>query len=281
MDKKALGKGLSALIPQKKEVEHDGDILYIATRRIEDSNFQPRTDYNDDKLNSLKESIKEKGILQPILVRRQNDGFEVIAGERRLKAARALSLEEIPAIVRDVTDKEALVIALIENIQREELNPIEEAESYKRLIDEFQYTQEQIAVSVGKDRSTVSNLLRLLNLSEEIKKAVVQGLLSAGHARTLLSIESDEERVLIYNIAVKKEMSVRELENLIKSKAQSGARRERQEKTKAQDILAVEESLQKLLGTKVRITPSKKRGKIVIDYYSTEDLDRIVRSMIQ
>ena len=170
MEGKALGKGLSALIPKKTGSQDKSEsVLYLKTSSIRDNSLQPRTNYNDDKLNDLKASIKEKGVLQPILVREKDGQYEVVAGERRLKAVRGLGLEEIPAIVKEVTDREAFVIALIENIQREELNPIEEAEAYNKLIKEFDYTQEEVAQSVGKDRSTISNLLRVLKLPLEIR----------------------------------------------------------------------------------------------------------------
>jgi len=178
MENRALGKGLSALIPDKAEEKGRAAVVYLKTDVIENNRLQPRTHYDHVKLDELKASIKEKGILQPILVREKEGGFEVIAGERRLKAVRELNINEIPAIVKSVTDQEAIVIALVENIQREDLNPIEEAQSYKRLIEEFQYTQEVLAKSVGKDRSTISNLLRVLKLPEDIQKCVCSGELS-------------------------------------------------------------------------------------------------------
>ena len=215
--------------------------------------------------------------MQPILVREKNGQNEVVAGERRLKAVRALGLEEIPAIVKEVTDQEAFVIALIENIQREELNPIEEAEAYSKLIKEFNYTQEEVAKSVGKDRSTVSNLLRLLKLPPEIRKSVYEGELSVGHARTLLGVDILTEQKRLFALIIKKGLSVRELENLVQSKNKGGSRRTKPQTAKDHEIIALEEDLQKTLGTKVRVSAQKKRGKITIDYYSLDDLDRIIR----
>jgi len=277
MEGKALGKGLSALIPDRGEETKSETVAYLKTDSVDDNSLQPRTNYSEEKLNDLKASVKEKGVLQPILVRKKEGRYEVVAGERRLRAARALELEEVPAIIKEVTDQEAFVIALVENIQREELNPIEEAEAYQKLIEEFGYTQETVAQSVGKDRSTVSNLLRILKLPVEIKKSVYDGDLSVGHARALLSVEASTERDGLFALTKKKGLSVRELENLVQSKARGGARRAKPQTTKDHEIVALEEDLQKALGTKVRVIPQKKRGKIVIEYYSLDDLDRILQ----
>ena len=181
MENRALGKGLSALIPDRTGSEKSEKVNFIKTEEIKENPFQPRTNYDDAKLSELIASIKEKGVLQPILVRQKGNFYEVVAGERRLRAARSLKIEEIPVIVKSVSDQEALVLALVENIQREELNAIEEAQAFKRLIDDFQFTQDAVAQSVGKDRSTISNLLRLLRLPEEIQKSVFEGGISEGH----------------------------------------------------------------------------------------------------
>ncbi len=288
MDNRALGKGLSALIPEKAaapaEQSSQGDergVAYVDTNLVTDNSLQPRIDYDEAKLTELKNSIREQGMLQPILVRSKNSGFEVIAGERRLRAARALKLEKIPIIIKEVTDKEALEIALVENIQREELNPIEEAKAFRKLIDEFQYTQEEVAQAVGKDRSTITNLLRVLNLPENIQQGVFEGLISMGHARTLLGVEDAAEKNRLYEAIIRDQLSVRELENLVKTvstpKQSAGARREKKEKQKNHEIIRLEEELQKTLGTKVRVDASKKRGKIVIEYYSLDDLERLIQ----
>jgi len=279
MEGKALGKGLSALIPDR---EKDGTVkseavAYLKTDSIHDNSLQPRTNYDDEKLNDLKASIKEKGVLQPILVREKEGRYEVVAGERRLKAARAIDLKEIPVIIKDVTDQEAFVIALVENIQREELNPIEEAEAYRKLIEEFSYTQEEVARSVGKDRSTISNLLRILKLPVEIRRSVYNGELSVGHARALVSVEIPTERDRLFVLTMKKGLSVRELEHLVQSKSKGGTRRAGSQTAKDHEVIALEEDLQRTLGTKVRLMPQKKRGKIVIEYYSLDDLDRIIQ----
>lgn len=275
MENRALGKGLSALIPDKV-VKAGGEVTFLKTDLVQDNPFQPRTHYDENKLAELKASIKEKGILVPILVRLKDDKYQVVAGERRLKAARSLSVQEIPAIVREVSDQEALVLALIENIQREELNPIEEAEAYKKLIEEFRYTQDMVAESVGKDRSTITNLLRLLKLPAEIQQSVYDGGLSVGHARALLGVESSGEQKRFFDLVIKKGLSVRELEDLVRSGTKDSARRAKPQKTRDYELVALEEQLQNALGTKVSIQSRKKKGKIVIEYYSLDDLDRII-----
>lgn len=275
MENRALGKGLSALIPDKVN-KAGGEVTFLKTDLVQDNPFQPRTHYDENKLAELKASIKEKGILVPILVRLKDGQYQVVAGERRLKAARSLSVQEIPAIVREVSDQEALVLALIENIQREELNPIEEAEAYKKLIEEFRYTQDMVAESVGKDRSTITNLLRLLKLPAEIQQSVYDGELSVGHARALLGVESPGEQKRFFDLVVKKGLSVRELEELVRSGAKDSARRAKPRETRDYELAALEDQLQNALGTKVSIQSRKKKGKIVIEYYSLDDLDRII-----
>lgn len=276
MEHRALGKGLAALIPERAEVRRNETVAYLKTEILRGNAFQPRTHYDETKLEELKASIREKGVLQPILVRAKGEGYEVIAGERRLKAARALNMLEVPVIIKDVTDQEALVLALVENIQREELNPIEEAEAYRRLIEEFRYTHDQVAESVGKDRSTVSNLLRLLKLPAEIQKSVYEGSLSMGHARALLSVELPSEQRRLFALVIKKGLSVRELEDLVKPPSQAVSRREKVQGPKDHEVSALEERLQRILGTKVSIHSRNKKGKIIIEYYSLEDLDRIL-----
>lgn len=281
MSNSVLGKGLSALIPDKVdfliENPRTQSVTFIKTATIRDNALQPRFNYDPAKQEELKSSIREQGILQPILVRPIADGFEVVAGERRLRAARDIGMEEVPAVIRNVTNEEALVLALIENVQREDLNPIEEAQAFKRLTDEFHMSHEDIAKSVGKDRSTVTNTLRLLNLSKDIQESVAGGTISMGHARALLSIEDGNAQKKIFGRIVSKGMSVRELENLINLQIEGIVRRKIL-KTKARDheMALLEEELQRILGSKVRIQNKKKRGKIVIEYYSLEDFDRIL-----
>jgi ParB family chromosome partitioning protein len=282
MENRALGKGLSALIPErsdlkKTDLKNDETVATLNIDSIRLNTLQPRKRYDNEKLSELIASIKERGVLQPILVRKKDNGFEVVAGERRLRAARALNMAEVPVIIRDVSDKEALILALIENIQREELNAIEEAQAFKRLIEDFSLTQEDVAKSVGKNRSTVSNVLRLLRLPDEIRSAIEDGALSEGHARALLSVENLRDQLKFFRHAVEKGISVREMEDMVREGTLPGTRpAKRLSAAKDFNIIAVEEGLRKVLGTKVMIKAQKKRGKIIIEYYSNDDLDRIV-----
>ncbi len=281
MENKALGKGLAALIPQKKEMsslENSGGegVLYLKTSIIKDNRLQPRQSYDEGKLAELIASIKEKGLLQPILVRKAGLGYEVIAGERRLRAARKLDFDQVPVIVKNVTDREALVLALVENIQREELNPIEEAQGFKRLVDEFQFTQEAVAGSIGKDRSTVTNLLRLLRLPLEIQEQVASGQISVGHARALLSIEDPKVQKALAQKIVAKNLSVRQTEALVRSHGAPAPGKKKAGRPKDRDIQILEEEISRILGTRVMVEDRKNKGRVVIEYYSLDDLDRIL-----
>ncbi len=280
MSKRVLGKGLSALIPDKESTSVDENIVaYVDIELIKDNSLQPRSDYDDAKLEELKASIKEKGVLQPILVRKQADGYEVIAGERRLRAARAINLAKVPVIIKEVSDNEALILALVENIQREDLNPIEEAEAYKRLMEEFNFTYNEIARSVGKGTTTIINMLRLLKLPSRIREALVKGEITTGHARALLGSDNPEEQINLFEMVTKKKLSVREVERMVKVGRQTNRKGQQGHKqnTIAHELIALEEELQKLLGTKVRLSFRKSRGKLVVEYYSMDELDRIVR----
>lgn len=278
MEGKALGKGLSALIPEKdlSALDAPNPTAYLETRLIRNNSLQPRSDYPEAAMQELMQSIKEKGILQPILVRRMGDGYEVVAGERRLRAARALNLEKVPVLIKDLTNREALVIALIENIQREDLNPIEEAKAFQKLIGEFGYNHEQVAQSVGKDRSTVTNLLRLLNLKEYVQSEIISGQISMGHARALVGLEKEEDLKFFFDRTLAKDLSVRQLEEAIRSRKEQSPAIKKSAR-KHHDTIVLEENLQRALGTKVQIFAKKKKGKIVIEYYSAEDLDRIIQ----
>ena len=278
MDNKVLGKGLAALIPEKTDFQKSENVAYLKTNLIKENRLQPRIYYDEEKLKDLVASIKEKGVLQPILVRKLGSEYEVIAGERRLKAARALNLEEVPVIIKIVTDREALVLALVENIQREELNAIEEAQGFKRLIEEFQFTQESVAQSVGKDRTTITNLLRLLRLPEEIQKSIFDNKISVGHARALLSVEDKKDQKKIFERIVLKGLSVRDAERLTKKSVEDPRTSGTSKKgIKDRDIAILEEELQRILGTKVKVqTGPKNKGRLVVEYYSLDDLDRIL-----
>ena len=284
MEKRVLGKGLSALIPEQIRPENEegvdgqAEVLFLKTALIRDNSRQPRTKYEQSKIEELKASIREKGILQPLLIRKKDRDYEVIAGERRLKAARALGLEKVPVIIRNVSDDEAFVLALVENIQREELTAIEEAQAFRRLIDDFHFSQEEIAASVGKDRSTISNTLRLLRLPEDIQQSVLDGELSKGHARALVGVERAGLQRELFERVLDKGLSVRELENLIKAgKRPSSADKPSREKSRGHELVFLEEELQQILGTKVRIQAGRKRGKVLIEYYSLDDLERILK----
>ena len=278
MERKALGKGLSALIPDKSiAVEnHKEEIIYVQSGQIKPNPFQPREDFDQLSIEELAQSIKEKGVIQPLLVRRRGDEYELIAGERRLRASNLLGLKEIPIIVRDVSDQDSLELALIENIQREGLNPIEEAHAYQHLIDKFKVTQEKLSEGLGKARVTITNTLRLLKLPHEIQGEMKKGRISFAYGRALLEIEdANYQRKLVQDI-ISKGLSVRELESLIKSGRSKLIKRKIGQGQREPMVAILEEQLQHALATKVRISKRKKRGNINIEFYSQEDLERIV-----
>ncbi len=300
MENKVLGKGLSALIgqkpapkeekalpelrsgnnPQHENIHSDGVVSSLEIKSIKENSLQPRQNYDEAKLEELKSSIKEKGILQPILVRQSGAGYEVVAGERRFRAARALGLQKVPVIVKNVTDREALVLALVENIQREELNAIEEAQGFKRLIEEFNFSQDSVADSVGRDRSTITNLLRLLKLPKEIQDHVAAGKISAGHARPLLSISDAALQKKLAGEIIAKHLSVRQVEAIVKRAAEAdGSAKPKAGKPKDRDLQILEEEMGRLLGTKVAIEDKGNKGKIVVEYYSLDDFDRILGAL--
>jgi len=306
MEKKALGRGLSALMSSAKSVDQvlrkeipitprpevaqqmkpvDGPpapgVGYVEVARLSANRFQPRKNFNDAQLKGLADSIKEKGVLAPILVRRKEDGnFEIIAGERRFRAAQLLKLSRVPVVVRDVSDQEALVLSIIENIQREELNPIEEAHAFERLIKEFQLTQEGVARAVSKERSTVANMLRLLTLPQEVQRAISDGNLSSGHGKALLSLDSVPQQVRLTQMVLSNSLSVRELESQIAhSKPVRGGRRNL--KNKDPHIVDLEKRLQHNLGTRVKIFEGKKRGRIQIEYFSPQDRERVLSFLLR
>jgi len=279
MERKALGKGLSALIPEKvlESGERKEEIVYVQSGQIKPNPFQPREDFDQTSIAELAQSIKEKGVIQPLLVRRKGDSYELIAGERRLRAANSLGLKEIPIIVRDVSDQDSLELALIENIQREGLNPIEEAHAYQHLMDKFQITQEKISEALGKARTTITNTLRLLKLPHEIQQEMKKGRISFAHGRTLLEIDDANQQRRLAQDIITKGLSVRELENLMKSFRPKGLKRKIGQGQREPLVAVLEEQLQHALATKVRISKRKKRGHINIEFYSEEDLERIVK----
>jgi ParB family chromosome partitioning protein len=275
MERKALGKGIAALIPEKEPGRKE-EIIYVQSDRIKPNPFQPREDFDAQSIEELAQSIKEKGVIQPLLVRRKGDYYELIAGERRLRAAQALNLGELPVIVKDVEDRDSLEMALIENIQRQGLNPIEEAHAYQYLIDKFQVTQEKISEVLGKARTSITNTLRLLKLPQEIQQEIKKGRLSFAHGRALLEIEDVNQQRKLAQAVISQDLSVRELENLLKMSRPKVAKRHMGKSLRDPHISVLEEALQHALATKVRISKRKKRGHILIEFYSEEELARIV-----
>ncbi len=277
-----LGKGISALIPDadiliKKDDENElKPVNSLKISQVEPNPNQPRKTFDPEKLQALSDSIAEHGLLQPIAVKKNENGFyTIIAGERRWRAAKMAGLKEIPAVIYDFDDKAVAELSLIENLQREDLNPIEEAAGYARLAEEFEMTQEEISKSVGKSRSAITNTMRLLNLSEPVKKLVEQLEISAGHARTLLAIEDKDLQEKTAYLVMEKDMSVRQLENYVNLLKKP----ERLPKVR-EAFSVVKDDIEKLLegalGTKVKIISGKKKGKIEIEFYDKESLDRIV-----
>ncbi len=278
--KTALGKGLGALIPEKERTE---GILELDVNTIVPNEYQPRRVFKNDTLQELASSIKEKGIIQPVIVRKSTDNtFKLITGERRWRAAKIAGLTKLPAIVKDAAPAETLELALIENIQREDLNPLEAAEAFQRLIKDFNLTHDDLSRKVGKDRPTVTNYLRILKLPSDIKKWIAEGSLSIGHAKALLQIENTRVQVDTARKTVQKGLSVRETEALSK-KASSSLRisSHKSHVWKDPQIASLEEKLGQSLGTKVRlIHKGKKGGKIEIEYYSLDELDRILEILM-
>jgi len=278
----ALGKGLGALIPEVEGGE-ERRLFYCGIEEIRPHRSQPRKYFDESKLLELAETIKEKGILDPLMVRRINGGYELIAGERRWRAAQKAGLREVPVIVREADDREVLEISLIENLQREDLNPVEEAEGFRDLIEKFDISHEEASRRVGKDRTTITNALRLLKLSAEIKNHLIQDRITAGHARAILSLESREKQKELCGLIIRKGLSVREAEAWAKRWSERPKKKGAIEKKKddlENQLGSLQDSLRQRLGTKVRIQARGKKGKIEIEYYSPEDLERIVETIL-
>jgi ParB family chromosome partitioning protein len=281
MKRKALGKGLAALLPDAPGVEAGERLLEVAPDRIDPNPHQPRQNIDPGRLAELARSMAEQGVVQPLVVRRQGSRYQLIAGERRWRAAQQVGLTKLPVIVREATDGELLEIALVENIQREELNPIEEASAYRRLVTELGYSQEQVASRVGKDRSTVANVLRLLRLPREIRALIAGQKLSPGHARPLLSLADPEAQTVIARQIVEKGLSVREVERRVKAagRPKSAAHPVRSDPNTRE----AEGHLERALGTRVRIrrkAPRAKEGRVEIDFHSEEELQRIYETVV-
>ncbi len=281
--KLALGKGLGALIPDIRAAgDMEADYFYCQVSLIRPNRYQPRKKFKEKELAALSASIKEQGIIQPLLIRRLDDGYELVAGERRLRAAKLAGYQDVPCVIKDLTEKQLLEMSVVENIQRENLNPMEESDAYHRLITEFELTQEEVAIHVGKSRSAVANFLRLRQLPESIKESIVDGALSMGHARALLGISNKAQQSAVWRAVVAKGLSVRETESLVnRLKKESGDSRKRKEGTDEIYFTNISEELSRNFGTKVKIRRRGQKGKVEIEFYSNEDLDRLLHLLNQ
>ena len=286
--RRALGKGLGALIRETPSAHAPSAERRVPIAEIRPNPRQPRRYFDEERIAELAESIRHQGILQPLVVRKVEDGYELIIGERRFRAAQRASLERVPVIVKDVSNAESLEMALVENIQREELTPIEEALAYRQLMEEFHLTQEEVASRVGKSRPVVTNLLRILNLPDAIKEEVDRGTITVGHARALLVLDTPEQQQEMARTIMRQGLSVRETETLVSRKPQVTVdfvtpaipEPESQPRTEMRvHVSALEEELMRSLGTKVRLLPKKKGGRIEIEYYSNEELEGLVRRL--
>lgn len=274
MMKKGLGKGLGALITSADMSNEESFIKEIKINEIEPNLNQPRKNFNNEKLAQLSESIKQHGVVQPIIVKKEDETYRIIAGERRWRAARLAGLVTVPVVVRDVNNKELMELALIENIQREDLNPIEEAEAYERLMQEYNMTQEEISGTVGKSRPAIANSMRLLNLSDKIKGYVIGDEMSSGHARALLAISDVKLQEKVAEEIIRRELNVRETEKLIKKYIDVGKKKNTAKLN--EEYADIEDKLKNIFGTKVKLLANNKKGKIMIEYYSNDELDRII-----
>lgn len=284
MSRKALGRGLNALFTQGSPLGHE--LMELDIDRIDPGDVQPRSIFKESKLEELAQSIRHNGIIQPLVVRHNGDRFQIIAGERRWRAAQKAGLHRVPCIVKQASEENSLELSLIENIQREELNPIEEANAYKKLLERRDLTQEELARRVGKDRSSITNALRLLKLPLEVQRLVEEEKLSMGHARTLLAVDSVEQQTSLAAEIVTKALSVRETERLVKraQSSSSGRARKRQtvsNNTEAPNILAAETKLSKRLGAPVKIRLARTGGVVEIKFSSSDDLARLFDTLMR
>jgi ParB family chromosome partitioning protein len=289
VSKKALGRGIDALLSGgdgDEGLDPRSGVEYVPIVNLRPNPDQPRKDFNPEALEELAQSIRRKGIIQPVLVEKKGDSFLIIAGERRYRAAQIAGLAEVPVVVRDFTEDDKLEIALIENLQREDLNPIEEAAAYKRLVDEKGLSQDEVADAVGKNRSTVANSLRLLKLPEDMQKSLVSGEITAGHARAILSVLNPSDQRILYARTLQDGLSVREAEfqagELNKGRRPVPSREKEPEQTRnlQPELAALEQKLLDALGTKVSIRGTAKQGRIEISYFSMDDLERIFEIIV-
>ena len=275
MNKKfALGKGLGALIPDEINEDNEGKLM-ISLNKIKSNIDQPRKSFDNEKIAELAESIKNHGIIQPLILKENDGGYIIVAGERRWRAAKMVGLKEVPAIVMDLTEKQVLEISLIENIQRQDLNPIEEALAYKILLSDFDLTQEELSKRIGKSRTAITNTIRLINLDSRVQQYVIDGIISEGHGRALLSLEDGDLQYIYSQKVIDEKLSVRELEKLIRNISLKSERSEKKEELNPY-YKDVRDRLQNYFGTKVNLSSKKNKGKIEIEYYSEEDLERIL-----
>ncbi len=273
MSKKALGKGLGAFIPDEFSILKEERFAEVEIDEIRPNPFQPRMKFNDQSIEELAQSIRESGVVQPIVVTPEEDHYKIIVGERRWRASQKAGLRKMPVLIRNIPREKQLEISLIENIHREELNPLEIAQAYQRLIDEGGYTQQEVAEKVGKDRTSVTNYVRLLKLPQEIQDHVNEGTLSMGHARTLLALEETTAQLFACRQVVEKSLSVRNTEKLVNRLKERPPRTQRH--LEDPDLRALQEEMLKLLGTKVLISGSRSKGVLKIFYFSLDDLNRI------
>lgn len=280
MIKRGLGKGLGALIPVDEKAEEN--VLEIQIEDILANKNQPRKTFDEKKIDELAESMKQHGVLQPIILRRDGNKYELVAGERRWRAASKVGLKTIPAIVKEFSDADVMEIALIENLQREDLNPLEEALAYKTLMDQFGLTQDELSKRVGRSRSQIANTVRLLNLEDEIQQLISQDLLTAGHARALLSVQDKRERMRFAKRICEDNLSVRQTEEMVKTHSKEVKKKRLQKEREINPVIIdITERLQHTLGTKVKVKGSEKKGKIEIEFYSGDELERILETIIR
>jgi len=283
VSKRALGRGIDALIQQVDDdtTSDHKDVTTVPLRNIQPNPYQPRTEFDEERLSELAESIKQQGVIQPLIVEKERDIYTIIAGERRFRAARMAGLSEVPVILRKFTDDEKLEIALIENIQREDLNPIEEAKAYRKLMECNNLSQDSLAKKIGKKRSTVANSVRLLKLPEDMQESIVNGELSSGHARAILSVINPADQRILYNRIINEHLSVREAERQAAgfNKGMRSSEKERDKNSQPRivppEVQEIEQRFLDKLGTKVSLKGNMQKGRIEITYYSKEDLERV------
>lgn len=279
--KSGLGKGLDALLPAAEEQPLEHGVRQIQTTKIMPNPRQPRANFNDDELNELASSIREHGVIQPLIIT-QGDmpgSYTLIAGERRLMAAKLIDLEEVPAIIREASDQDLVELALVENVQRADLGPLEAAEAYRQLSEDFDLSHEEIAARVGKNRTTVTNTLRLIKLPEDAKEALVSGKISEGHARVLLSLPTEEAQSVVLNSILKLKLNVRQTEELVRKLSGEKPNKEQPVPPDPQ-VKELEEQLRQRLGTKVTLNQKRKGGTLTIHYYSAEELDSLLEIIL-